>query len=86
MQTQSMIYFTLFVNRTDGRVFDGMWRNGLQHGKGTYTNAQGKVRKGVWEEGRRLRQQDDWVWGEGGKPNWRVGGVGAARALLTTMI
>ena len=54
-----MIYFTLFVNRTDGRVFDGMWRNGLQHGKGTYTNAQGKVRKGVWEEGRRLRQQDD---------------------------
>ena len=46
------------VCRTDGRVFDGQWRNGLQHGKGQYTNAQGKVRKGVWEDGRRLRQEE----------------------------
>ena len=52
-------YVSLFVNyRLDGRVFDGMWKNGLQHGEGTYTNAEGKVRKGVWKEGTRVKSGD----------------------------
>ena len=52
--TYKIVVFVCY--RPDGRVFDGEWKNGVQHGRGNYTNAQGKVREGVWEEGRRLKQ------------------------------
>ena len=35
--------------------FTGGWKNGKQHGRGSYTTAKGEVREGEWEEGRRLR-------------------------------
>ena len=33
--------------------------NGKQHGKGTYTNAEGVKREGEWVEGRRVKWLDE---------------------------
>jgi len=38
----------------DGRKYEGGWRNGKQHGIGTYTSASGKTKQGEWQEGKRL--------------------------------
>lgn len=39
----------------DGRVYDGQWKSGKQHGIGTYIVSQGGEKKvGEWEDGRRL--------------------------------
>ena len=43
--------------RPDGRKYEGGWLDGKQHGKATYTNAQKKVRVGIWQNGKRL----EWV-------------------------
>ena len=45
-----------FSCRPDGRIFDGQWKNGLQHGEGTYTNTEGKIRQGRWDQGHRVKE------------------------------
>lgn len=37
-----------------------MWKDGKQHGEGTYTTANGKSKKGNWADGKRL----NWIAGE----------------------
>ena len=32
-----------------------MWKNGKQHGKGTYTASNGHEKEGEWEEGKRVK-------------------------------
>ena len=39
----------------DGRKYVGEWKDGKQHGVGTYVTAGGEERKGEWAEGRRMR-------------------------------
>lgn len=39
----------------DGRKYDGNWKNGKQHGKGTYHSMKGEVKNGLWNEGKRDR-------------------------------
>ena len=31
--------------------FQGLWNNGKQHGNGTYYYVDGRIYKGVWEDG-----------------------------------
>ena len=38
----------------DGRVYEGAFQNGKQHGVGKYT-AKGITKKGVWENGTRTK-------------------------------
>ncbi|MBU1650403.1 MAG: hypothetical protein KKF37_13735 [Proteobacteria bacterium] len=35
----------------DGRKYEGQWLDGLQHGKGTLTAADGTSKSGNWEDG-----------------------------------
>ena len=40
----------------DGRQYAGYWSDGRQHGLGVYkVPSEGRVKFGLWEEGRRLR-------------------------------
>jgi len=39
----------------DGRKYEGQWKDGKQHGTGTYTTAKNETREGEWEEGKRIR-------------------------------
>ncbi len=38
----------------DGRKYEGYWREGKQHGEGNYYTAKGKMRRGQWENGKRV--------------------------------
>ena len=44
---------------SDGSTYNGNWQNGKQHGSGYYiekdkdNSEQLKIRKGIWEEGKR---------------------------------
>ena len=42
------------MRRPDGRIYDGEWFNGKQHGIGTYINSQGDKRDAEWANGKRL--------------------------------
>ena len=33
---------------------DGGWKNGKQHGMGTWTSATGQVKEGEWKDGKRM--------------------------------
>lgn len=37
---------------TDGRRVEGEWKDGLQHGPGTFYYPTGKKVKGMWVEGK----------------------------------
>ena len=37
----------------DGRKYEGGWLEGRQHGIAHYTKNNGKVKKGIWENGKR---------------------------------
>jgi len=37
----------------DGKIYDGGWVDGKQHGKARFTNTQGKSKTGMWENGER---------------------------------
>ncbi len=40
----------------DGRVYEGNWHNGRQHGEGVYSVGNGEApKKGVWIDGKRDR-------------------------------
>ena len=46
----------------DGRKYRGNWLNGKQHGEGEFYNAKQKIwRKGLWEDGKRVK----WIQTEG---------------------
>jgi hypothetical protein len=38
-------------NYSDGRMFEGLWFNGVQSGFGVYTEINGLIYLGVWVEG-----------------------------------
>ena len=38
---------------SEGRIYEGGWKNGKQHGIGTYTSANNQKRKGEWKDGKR---------------------------------
>ena len=42
----------------DGRKFEGNWKNGVQDGEGQM-GRDGKMRQGIWKEGKRLRWLDE---------------------------
>lgn len=42
----------------DGRMYEGHWFNGKQHGEGFYTNKDKVRKKGYWEEGNRIKWVD----------------------------
>ena len=45
---------------TDGRMYEGWWVKGKQHGPGTYHDtAKNSVRKGLWENGKRLKWYEE---------------------------
>ena len=35
-----------------------MWANGKQHGEGKFYNAKGKSKRGLWEDGERIKWLD----------------------------
>lgn len=39
----------------DGRVYDGEWMDGKQHGKGTFIKVDNTRRVGIWENGRNIK-------------------------------
>ena len=36
-------------------VYDGEWKNGEKHGRGTIINQNGEKREGIWENGKRIK-------------------------------
>lgn len=38
----------------NGKVYNGSWKDGVQHGEGVYTNSKGDSRKGEWKNGKRV--------------------------------
>ena len=36
-----------------------MWKGGRQHGEGIFITPQGDQRKGIWQEGKRIKWLDD---------------------------
>ena len=43
----------------DGRVYDGQWRDGKQHGRGVFIKNEGTRRVGIWENGRNVEWLDN---------------------------
>ena len=54
-----MVISCALTVRPDGRVYDGEWENGKQHGVGTYTNAKGVRIKAIWQNGKKHQKLDD---------------------------
>ena len=44
-----------------GDIYDGYWKNGEMHGKGTYTFADGTVYKGIFDNGEFIKKTIDYV-------------------------
>jgi hypothetical protein len=45
-----------FKLRADGRKYRGFWQHGKQHGEGEFSNnSEMTWRKGLWENGKRVR-------------------------------
>jgi hypothetical protein len=38
----------------NGRTYNGEWKNGKMDGEGIYTSETGKVKKGIWKEGKKV--------------------------------
>lgn len=46
--------------RADGRKYKGYWKNGKQHGEGEfYTVSMDTWKKGIWDDGKRVRWIND---------------------------
>ena len=44
------------ILRSDGREYNGMWKNGKQHGEGLFFSKEENCsKKGIWNEGKRVR-------------------------------
>lgn len=43
----------------DGKVYDGEWKNGVQHGKGKIIKPGYTPRVGIWEEGKHIKWLDE---------------------------
>jgi hypothetical protein len=39
----------------DGRIYDGTWKDGKQHGRGKFITKDGIERIGEWENGKKIR-------------------------------
>lgn len=44
---------------SDGRVYDGGWKAGKQHGEGTFISQDGETKRGEWKDGKRIK----WITG-----------------------
>lgn len=44
-----------FLTIADSRCYSGNWKNGKYHGEGEYTSSSGLKRKGIWDEGKRVK-------------------------------
>jgi len=42
-------------SRPDGKVYEGEWYKGKQHGKGVFIMEDGQRREGEWKNGNRIR-------------------------------
>ncbi|MCB0369947.1 MAG: hypothetical protein KDD45_11055 [Bdellovibrionales bacterium] len=42
----------------DGRVYEGEWKNGKQHGRGVFRK-KNMAREGIWEDGERVKWLDE---------------------------
>ena len=42
--------------RADGKMYEGDWANGKQHGRGTYTNQKGETKECEWREGKKVNE------------------------------
>jgi len=51
--------FTFPQISSSGSKYVGEWKDGKQHGQGTYTYADGTVEKGIWEEGLLVEEWKD---------------------------
>ena len=47
----------------DGKQYEGWWQNGKQHGEGIYRK-DGRDRRGIWEDGKRIKWLDDPKWAD----------------------
>jgi hypothetical protein len=47
------------INLSNKYRYKGQWKNGKQHGKGTFINENGEERSGVWKEGKRVEWTDN---------------------------
>ena len=54
----------MFQGDYAGDVYDGNFRNGAMHGKGTYTWADGTKYEGDWEDDKR-HGKGTWTWASG---------------------
>lgn len=50
------LYFILSLKK---KRYEGYWRDGKQNGKGKYILQDGSIRSGVWEDGKRIRWDDE---------------------------
>ena len=39
-------------------MYEGSWKDNKQHGKGTYTDQNGKSQSGIWNDGERKKEID----------------------------
>lgn len=55
-----MVFYKLskVLNRPDGRCYEGDWFDGKQHGRGKYTDANGRIIEAEWNMGRKIRRQN----------------------------
>lgn len=52
----------IFKNfRPDGRVYEGQWKEGKQHGIGKFTDRDGVTTEGIWDNGARVRWMGEQV-------------------------
>lgn len=50
----SLVFVKLFI-RPDGRMYEGGWMRGVQHGVGWFKKGMdSKMRKGIWDRGIRV--------------------------------
>lgn len=54
-----MIIKPFVLTYLDGKIYEGEWHNGAQHGKGCVISPTGEPRQGIFENGRRLRWLDE---------------------------
>lgn len=71
LMADAMKESTLMINKEgvgifvwpDGRVYEGHWKDGKQHGYGRYYNQNNEEKYGFWNNGRRERwlNQDEFA-------------------------
>ena len=69
-----MVFLNLHFSRPDGRVYNGQWENGKQHGFGSYINAKGVKVEAEWNCGKKVRKLEEGETGNDGQKDAFAGG------------